>query len=185
MSFTAAELEAWIPRLRRYAHALAREPLRADDLLQDALLLAWSRRRQWRPGSDLRAWLFAILHHVFVDEWRRGVVHARRDGRVGGPSDDDAGDDPLASLPDERAWPPGALLDIERGLASLPLEQRAVVLLVGLEELSYREAADVVGVPVGTIMSRLSRGRERLRAAMDGTTAAADAPTFPALKVVR
>lgn len=157
MSFDAEALTALIPRLRRYAHALARHPVRPDDLVQDALERAWARREQWQRGTDLRAWLFTILHNAFVSELRRHEVR-------GDPQafDDDAGDGGRPVLPGSPAGP-GLMLDIERALTALPTDQRAVVLLVGLEELSYREAADVLGIPVGTVMSRLARGRARLR----------------------
>ena len=167
MSFSGDELEALIPRLRRYAHALARHPVRADDLIQDTLEKAWSRRRQWQPGTDLRAWLFTILHNTFISELRRFAVRGYDAGTVDGT-------DRASTAP--RADPSigshaGVMLDIERALAALPVDQRAVVLLVGLEDLSYREASQVLGIPVGTVMSRLSRGRARLRELMDGKLA--------------
>ena len=166
MSFSGDELEALIPRLRRYAHALARHPVRPDDLIQDTLEKAWARRRQWRPGTDLRAWLFTILHNTFVSELRRFAVRGYDADRIDGT-------EPLPSpqsIGDSIGTHAGVMLDIERALAALPPDQRAVVLLVGLEDLSYREAADVLGIPVGTVMSRLSRGRARLRELMDGAT---------------
>ncbi len=165
MSFSGEDLQALIPRLRRYAHALARHPVQPDDLVQDTLERAWSRRRQWQPGTDLRAWLFTILHNAFVSELRR--FSAR-----GGLTDsfDTADREPVSRQPHEAvASHPGLMLDIERALAALSVDQRAVVLLVGLEDLSYREAADVLDIPVGTVMSRLARGRARLRELMDGT----------------
>lgn len=185
MSFSGAELEALIPRLRRYAHALARHPVRPDDLLQDTLERAWSRRRQWQPGSDLRAWLFTILHHLFISELRRFAVRGHDadslDGMERGLTNPPVGDSFSSQA--------GVMLDIERALAALPVEQRAVVLLVGLEDLSYREAAGVLGIPVGTVMSRLSRGRARLRELMDGTQSRRDGPSNgeppTVLKVVR
>ncbi len=164
MSFSGEELEALIPRLRRYAHALARHPVRADDLVQDALEKAWSRRRQWQPGTDLRAWLFTILHNTFISELRRFTVRGYDADTIDG-TDQAASKIPVAESVNSQV---GVMLDIERALAALPVEQRAVVLLVGLEDLSYREAAEVLGIPVGTVMSRLSRGRARLRELMDG-----------------
>ncbi len=159
MSFSGAELEALIPRLRRYAHALARHPVRPDDLVQDALERAWSRRRQWQPGTDLRAWAFAILHNVYVSEVRRTVVKDASLDTLAMVQGVDAGGSASGA---------GLVLDLERALAALSHEHRAVVLLVGLEDLDYRETADVLGIPIGTVMSRLSRGRARLRALMDG-----------------
>ena len=161
MSFAAAELEALIPRLRRYARALARDAALADDLVQDALERAWTRRRQWQAGSDLRAWVFAILHNVFMSDARR----LRR-----APFDEDM------EVRDARsAHEPAisALIDLEQALARLPADQRALVLLVGLEEMSYREAADTLAIPIGTVMSRLARGRTRLHDLMDEPASAA------------
>lgn len=165
MSFNGNELAALIPRLRRYAHALARHPVRPDDLIQDTLERAWSRRRQWTPGTDLRAWLFTILHHTFVSEMRRFAVRGYDANAI------DDGTEAAFQRDGATAAQPGAMLDLERALAALPVDQRAVVLLVGLEDLSYREAADVLGIPVGTVMSRLSRGRSRLRELLDGSPA--------------
>lgn len=182
MTFNATELEALIPRLRRYAHALARHPVQPDDLVQDALERAWSRRRQWQHGTDLRAWTFAILHNVFISHMRRPASRLHDDL----PADLD----PQASAVDPE---PGVALDLERALAALSDDQRAVVLLVGLEDLGYRETADVLGVPIGTVMSRLSRARARLRLLMDGGPVShrdpvrpdAPAESSPTLSVVR
>ena len=165
MSFSDADLEALIPRLRRYAHALARHPLQPDDLVQDALERAWSRRRQWRAGSDLRAWVFAIMHNAFIDHLRRATARGSElesNSAIGiyetaGPENVEAES--------------GTRLDLERALAALADDQRAVVLLVGLEDMNYRDAAEVLGVPIGTVMSRLSRGRARLRLLMEGGAA--------------
>ncbi len=188
MSFSGVELEALIPRLRRYAHALARHPVRPDDLVQDTLERAWSRRRQWQPGTDLRAWLFTILHNTFISELRRFVVRGYDADAIDG-TDREASGRPTGDSVSSQA---GVMLDIERALAALPVEQRAVILLVGLEDLSYREAAEVLGIPVGTVMSRLSRGRVRLRELMDGVPQGRRDPSNPtssdnaaSLKVVR
>ena len=184
MSFSGAELEALIPRLRRYAHALARHPVRADDLVQDALERAWSRRKQWQLGTDLRAWVFAILHNVFISDMRRFAAR----GYDADPLD--AGDHVDSSS--EPPSQPGVMLDLERALAALSADQRAVVLLVGLEDLGYRETAEVLGVPIGTVMSRLARGRARLRQLMEGSSPALRASSLsqrtdpsPPLQVVR
>ncbi len=180
MSFSAAELEALIPRLRRYAHALARHPVRADDLVQDALERAWARRRQWRRGTDLRAWTFAILHNVYVSDLRR---LAARGFEGSGTVDVET----IAGTPDpavDTARGAGIRLDLERALAALSVEQRTVVLLVGLEDFGYREAADVLDIPIGTVMSRLARGRARLRLLMEGQPAR-NGGDPPAMKLVR
>jgi RNA polymerase sigma-70 factor, ECF subfamily len=186
MSFSGDELQALIPRLRRYAHALARHPVQPEDLIQDALERAWSKRRQWQPGTDLRAWLFTILHNAFISELRRSSVRGTDAGSIDGSASEPAS----APLHGVVAGQPGLMLDIERSLTALPVDQRAVILLVGLEDLSYREAADVLGIPVGTVMSRLARGRARLRDLMDGAVprrepaSPTDDPVAP-LKIVR
>jgi RNA polymerase sigma-70 factor (ECF subfamily) len=153
-----AEIVACIPSLRRYARGLTSDRARADDLVQDTLERAWSRARLWGGVTDMRAWLFGILHHLFVDRLR---------GQRRSP-EDDAGE----YLPDsaDRASPADRLelRDLERALQRLPAEQREVLLLVGVEEFSYQEAAGVLRVPIGTVMSRLSRARERLRAELEG-----------------
>jgi len=157
-----------IPRLRRYARALTGERSAADDLVQDTLERALSRFHLWRQGSDLRAWLFTIMHNIYVNQTRSRIRHPQE------PLDDSAADELRAREPD---W--GELRDIEEALGRLPGEQRAVVLLVGLEQFSYEEAARVLDIPLGTVMSRLSRGRERLRVILSG-----DARTTT-LKVVK
>jgi RNA polymerase sigma-70 factor (ECF subfamily) len=147
-------LVAQIPHLRRYARALLRDRDAAEDLLQDVLARAWSRLHLWRSGTNMRTWLFAIMHNLhanFVRDRKRRSPPAQLD--EGGRSVADRA----------RQHDDLELAALERALGQLPDEQRAVVLLVGLEELSYQEAADTLGVPVGTVMSRLHRGRERLR----------------------
>lgn len=152
-------IEPLIPALRRYAWALCRDQHAADDLVQDCLERALSRWLLRRPDGNLRSWLFAILHNGFVSGRRQA---ARRGAHT--------------SL-DERASELGqpaaqestvAMGDLLAALDTLPDEQRAVLLLVGVEDLTYGEAARVLDVPIGTVMSRLSRGRERLRRVMDG-----------------
>jgi RNA polymerase sigma-70 factor (ECF subfamily) len=146
-----------IPRLRRYARALVGNRTRADDLVQDTLERAWSRRHLWRPGSDLRAWMFTIMHNVYVNDVRR---HAG--------AKQVAYDEELVEAQHAPQGDPLAMRDLARALEQLPEEYREVLLLVGLEQLRYEEAAEVLGVPLGTVMSRLSRGRERLRQLMSG-----------------
>ena len=145
------DIVAEIPRLRRYARALTGDAVRADDLVQDTLERALRKWSLWRPGN-LRAWLFSIMHNLFVNQVRNPR------------SVDCPGDDVLPDMP-TRATQSDALelRDFARSLSRLPEEQREVVLLVALEDLSYEDTAKVLGVPVGTVMSRLSRGRERLR----------------------
>jgi RNA polymerase sigma-70 factor (ECF subfamily) len=157
-----------IPRLRRYARALAGDQHAADDLVQDTLERAINKHHLWRPGSDLRAWLFAIMHNVFVNQLRARAAHP----------ESALDEDDLPAVPSaqgERL----EIRDLEGALALLPAEQREIVLLVGLEQLSYAEAAKALDIPIGTVMSRLFRGRERLRALLTG------APAARPLKVVK
>ena len=154
----SAEIVAHIPRLRRYARALTGDSQRADDLVQDTLERALAKFHLWRRGSDMRAWMFAIMHNVFVNQ-----VRARRELEL-----DEAVEAGLESAPRSD---PMEMRDLDAALRRLPAEQREVLLLVGLEQLSYTEASQALGVPVGTVMSRLSRGRERLRALLSGATA--------------
>lgn len=172
MSFES-DLLVWLPHLRRYARALTRDPAWADDLVQDTLERALSKWR-WGRGGNLRAWLLTLLHHRFIDQLR-----SRREVAF---DDEEA---PWQQQPAATGEVDGLLLrDVERALYRLPLEQREVLLLIALEELSYQEAAKVLKVPVGTVMSRLSRARERMRILL--TEPAADAtPGRPPLKVVK
>ena len=146
-----------IPRLRRYARAPAGDRARADDLVQDTLERAWNKFHLWRPGSDLRAWLFTVMHNVHVNQVRASRDHAMLDDE--GPEMAVAGVQG-ASL---------EIRDLERALAVLPPEQREVLLLIALEDMSYVEVATMLDIPIGTVMSRLSRAREKLRALMHGT----------------
>lgn len=148
------EVLAHLGALRRYALLLVGDPADADDLVQECLLRVIAQTRAWRPVRDLRAYLFATLHNVFVDG------HRRRRAR--------ASDVPIESVVADLVSPANQtkwleVRDLVAALERLPPEQREVVLLVGLEGMSYAEAADVLGVPIGTVMSRLSRGREALR----------------------
>jgi RNA polymerase sigma-70 factor (ECF subfamily) len=151
-------LEKEIPPLRRYARALTRDVSRADDLVQDTLVRAFARQHHWQCGTDLHAWLFTIMHNQNVNGVRRSV----REG-IAVEFDDKwpsatAATDPTGRLP---------LRDLDRALARISEEQRRVVLLIGLEGTSYEEAATILDVPVGTIRSRVFRGRESLRKLMD------------------
>lgn len=155
-AFTAAEVEALIPRLRRYARALTGSRDAADDLTQDTLERAWGKRALWRPGTNLRAWLFTVMHNVHVNRVRAA--------RPTDPLEDDMPE--LA----QRATQGDSLVvrDLDRAIAALPAAQREVLLLVALEDLSYEETARVLGIPIGTVMSRLARAREKLRDLMQG-----------------
>jgi len=153
---------AEIPRLRRYARAMLGNRTAADDLVQDTLERAWVRLSQWRSGSDLRAWLFSIMHNLRIDQLRRPTVSTQS-------IDEDDFEAPTRATQNDAL----EVKDIETALGELPDEQREVLLLVALEEMSYAEIAETLSVPVGTVMSRLSRGRERLRRIMDGQPLAA------------
>jgi RNA polymerase sigma-70 factor (ECF subfamily) len=158
MSNFAQLLETEIPRLRRYARALTRDGSRADDLVQSCLVRAVAKEHLWQPGSDLRAWLFTILHNQHVNDVRRSV----REG-VTVAVEDVA---PVLTVASNAAASL-QLRDLERAMARLPEEQRQVILLVGLEGMRYEEVAKILGIPIGTVRSRLSRGREMLRELMD------------------
>ena len=156
MNDFARLLEAEIPRLRRYARALTRNVTRGDDLVQSCLVRGIAKQHLWQPGTSLRAWLFTIMHNQHVNN----VRHSAREGITVD----------LADSPTLTAEPVATtrleLRDLERALDKLPIEQREVILLVGLEGMAYEEVAEVLGVPVGTVRSRLSRGRDALRRLM-------------------
>ncbi len=144
---------AQIPHLRRYARALLGDRTLAEDLVQDSLERAWSRFHLWREGSNLRTWLFTIMHNLHANLARNASRRPQTS-----PFDEDFSV-PVRADQEDRL----EVAALDDALARLPMEQRQVVLLVGLEEMSYQEAAAALGIPVGTVMSRLHRGRERLR----------------------
>ncbi|MGA8050198.1 MAG: sigma-70 family RNA polymerase sigma factor [Burkholderiales bacterium] len=156
-----------IPRLRRYARALVRDRAAADDLVQDTLERAWVKFHLYRDGTDLRAWLFTVMHNVHVNRVR--AVRAT-----------ELLDEEMPELA-HRAPQGDALMvrDLDRAIVRLPDEQREVLLLVALEDMSYDEVARTLGIPIGTVMSRLSRAREKLRSMMLGL------PGTAKLKVVK
>ena len=150
-------VEAEIPRLRRYARALTRDTVRADDLVQSCLTRAVAKQHLWQAGTDLRAWLFTILHNQHVNDVRRSVREGIRvEVETAAPF--------LTMAPNAHAVL--ELRDLRAAIDKLPQEQRQAILLVGLEGMRYDEVATIVGVPVGTIRSRLSRGRDQLRKLM-------------------
>ena len=157
MNEFARMLEAEIPRLRRYARALTRDVVRADDLVQSCVTRAVAKQHLWQYGTDLRAWLFTIMHNQHVNDVRRGV----REG-----NNVEIDEAPQLTV-QSNAIPTLQLRDLERAIGKLPHEQREVILLVGLEGMAYEEVALVLSVPVGTVRSRLSRGRDQLRQLMD------------------
>jgi len=161
-------LLACVPRLRRYARALTGNAASADDLVQDTLERGWARLASWQAGTDMRAWLFSIMHNVRIDQLRRNPAQVEEfDAETHASSTQD---DAAVRL---------QLRDMESALRLLPEDQRAVLLLVGLEELRYEEVAAMLEIPLGTVMSRLARAREKLRALMEGR------PLRAPLKVVK
>jgi RNA polymerase sigma-70 factor, ECF subfamily len=157
-------LEAHIPGLRCFARALLRgDRERADDLVQDTLERALSSWRLRRVEGDLRGWLYTILYNRFLSDRKRRKRRGAYDALTEIVDDELPGIDGGQDLALEYR-------DLLRAFAALPAEQRAVLLLIAVEDLSYEEAARVLGVPIGTVMSRLSRGRERLRRLTGGET---------------
>lgn len=146
-----------IPRLRRYARALVGDRYIADDLVQDTLERAWNKFYLWRPGSDLRAWLFTIMHNVFVNQARRRRYEIEQ-----------AMDELPAVAVRATQGDHLELQDVDRALRSLSAEQREVILLVAIEQLTYEQVSRALGIPIGTVMSRLSRARERMRQLLGG-----------------
>ena len=147
-------VEQEIPRLRRYARALTRSSDRADDLVQDTLLRALTKLHLWQPGTDIRAWLFTIMHHQYVNT-------VRREARETASVDIEHISSNLVATTDPTAR--RQLVELDHALAQLSADQREILLLVGLEGMDYESVAQILDVPVGTVRSRLSRGRERLR----------------------
>jgi RNA polymerase sigma-70 factor (ECF subfamily) len=166
------DLVAALPRLRRYARVLAGDVHRADDLVQDTLARAWEKRRLWRAGSDLRAWLFTIMHNVHVNQFsmrQREYAQASLDADGGAAGWEIA----VRATQSDRV----ELAEVLAQIGRLPVEQREVLMLAAVEELRYEEIGAVLNVPIGTVMSRLSRAREKLRRM--------NAETPSPLKVVR
>lgn len=164
----SAQMVACIPRLRRYARALVGEQAAADDLVQDTLERAWQKIALWRSGSDMRAWLFSIMHNFHVDQRRKPALSTA-------PMEDKEFEMPTRATQADSL----ELRDLDAALRQLSGEQREIVLLVALEDMTYDEVARTLELPLGTVMSRLSRGRAKLRALMD------DRGQVNALKVVK
>ena len=153
------DLVAALPRLRRYARVLTGDMHRADDLVQDTLARAWEKRQLWQAGSDLRAWLFTIMHNVHVNQYsmrQREFAQASLDADEGPAA---GWEIPVRATQSDRV----ELAEVLAQVGRLPAEQREVLMLAAVEELRYEEIAEVLGVPIGTVMSRLSRARDKLR----------------------
>jgi RNA polymerase sigma-70 factor, ECF subfamily len=160
-------IEPQIPALRRYARALVGNAAAADDLVQDCLEKAvgsWHQRR----GGDPRPWLFTILHNLAVSQFRRQAVRGQHVA-IDAAGEHDVRQD---AVQEDRL----IYRDVMEKLSRLPEELRSVILLVAVEDLSYAEAASVLDIPLGTVMSRLSRARERLQHELEGTRSAAKTP---------
>jgi len=153
------DLVAALPRLRRYARVLTGDLNRADDLVQDTLARAWEKRQLWQAGSDLRAWLFTIMHNVHVNQFsvrRRELAESSLDADDGPVA---GWQIPVRATQSDRV----ELAEVLMQIGGLPTDQREVLMLAAVEELRYEEIARVQGVPIGTVMSRLNRAREKLR----------------------
>ncbi|MFP4270694.1 MAG: RNA polymerase sigma factor [Alphaproteobacteria bacterium] len=164
-----------IPHLRRYARGLTGDAWSADDLVQASLERALRKHRLWRRRGSLRSWLLRIVYRTFLNDLQQGRRHV--------PLDDAAAGEAMPT-PEASQETRLEALDIVRSLERLPVQQRAVLLLVAVEDLSYDEVAEVLGVPIGTVRSRLSRARESLRAWTD-PAAEEDTPTPSHLRRVK
>jgi RNA polymerase sigma-70 factor (ECF subfamily) len=157
-----AELAALLPRLRRFGRVITRNVADADDLVQVALEKALTHAGQWRPGSRMDSWMFGIMKNAWIDEVRA----RRRRERVHAP--EEAG----ATVGDASAAARDIALSVEAAMEQLPEEQRMAIALVLVEGLSYKDAAAALEIPIGTLTSRLARGRETLQALLgDGGSA--------------
>jgi RNA polymerase sigma-70 factor, ECF subfamily len=156
-----AQLAELLPRLRRFARVITRDVADADDLVQVAVEKALARAAQWRPGSRLDSWMFGIMKNAWIDEVRA----RRRRERVHVP--EEAG----ATIGDSSATARDIALSVQAAMARLPEDQRLAIALVLVEGLSYKDAAESLGIPMGTLTSRLSRGREALQALLGGNGA--------------
>lgn len=153
-----------MPALRRYARGLLREAEAADDLVHDAVVKAIEKNHLWKRGTNLKAWLFTILHNLFINQYRRKAVR---------PPQLPLEDHEYRLANDGNQTDHMALRQLEEALHRLTYEQREVIVLVSIQGLTYEEAAEIIDIPLGTVRSRLSRGREALRQALEGKPAAA------------
>jgi RNA polymerase sigma-70 factor, ECF subfamily len=165
MSRFDALIGAHIPHLRRYARALTGDVTRADDLVQDTLERAWIKFHLWQPALDLRPWLFTIMHNIYVNQVRANIRRERIPVRDGDAELRGARPNQTDML---------EVSDLLSCLDRLPPEQREVLLLVSLESLNYAQVGKILGIPVGTVTSRLARARMRLRALLAGSAGDAD-----------
>jgi RNA polymerase sigma-70 factor (ECF subfamily) len=159
MTDVLVQIEQEIPRLRRYARYLRREPDHADDLVQECLSRAIAKVDTWQPGTNLRAWLFVILRNCHINE-------IRREQRIVSIDDESPASGPTLTVPGSQETRV-ALAEVRNAYLSLSEEHREVLLLVAMEGLQYEEASAILNVPLGTVRSRLSRARQALRQALD------------------
>jgi len=173
------QLLAAIPRLRRYARSLVFDAGAADDLVQTALERALAHWQQFDPRRELLVWVIGIAHNAHMDDRRRQARHRQVEA-----FDDEDADAPAHQAIDRHAGHPGVdvglRLDLLAALRRLPEEQREPLLLVSVEQFTYAECAEALGIPAGTVMSRVSRGRAALRALLDG-----HAPSTPGTRGLR
>lgn len=171
MSDFADALALQIPRLRRYARALTHDASWADDLVQDTLERALQRRWLFKINSNLTAWLFTMLYRLYLNDSTRRRTSTN-----------------VADADMQESVAPGDVglrLDMQRALDKLSPEHRAIILLIGLEQLSYQEAAEVLDIPIGTVMSRLTRAREQLRKLLSGQPISSSGATEPSTHLTR
>jgi RNA polymerase sigma-70 factor (ECF subfamily) len=154
-------IEQEVPRLRRYAHALVRDPERADDLVQDCLERAWRKSHLWVRRTNLRGWLMTILHNLYANAARK---HSNSPTLVSLDDTTQAPGTPATQAEELNA------LAVREALQTLPAEQQQVLLLVGMEQMHYAEVAALLKIPIGTVMSRLFRARERMRVLLAEST---------------
>lgn len=171
-----SQLLTEIPRLRRYARALTSDAAAADDLSQQTLERALLRWRQFDPQREMRVWLLSIAHNAHRDSARRDARMSVTDPEELQRIQDDGGADPGQDV--------GLRMDLRAALALLPIEQRDTVLLVFVEQLSYAETAEVLHIPVGTVMSRVCRGRAALRSFLEGHGRRRHVPTGQLKRVI-
>jgi RNA polymerase sigma-70 factor (ECF subfamily) len=157
-----AQLAELLPRLRRFARVITRNVADADDLVQVSVEKALVRAEQWRPGSKLDSWMFGIMKNTWIDEIRA----RRRRERVHAPEEAGLG------VGDASAAARDIALSVQAAMSRLPEEQRMAIALVLVEGLSYKDAAESLGIPIGTLTSRLARGREALQALLGGKAGA-------------
>jgi RNA polymerase sigma-70 factor (ECF subfamily) len=159
MNQVYAEIEDFIPQLRRYALALSHNPVAADDLIQESVARALMKSDLFNAGTNLRAWLFTIMHNIHIS-------NTRRQKHIGMPIDPDIAAATLSTQPSQEA--PLVMKALNKAMQVIPDSQRVAVIMAGVEGMSYEEISQHLDVPIGTIKSRVSRGRDALRKALHG-----------------